>query len=65
MDHIIIRAWHALNEWCDGGPTPDREELRTAFEELARGRAEPIDAPGPAAEPAENVIPFRMTKNEK
>ena len=26
MPPIVLRAWSALNEWCDGGPTPDRGE---------------------------------------
>ena len=36
MPPIVLRAWSSLHEWCDGGPTPDREEIREAFWALLR-----------------------------
>ena len=54
----LLNVYSAIQEWCDGGPTPDKEEVREAFEMLVtlHGGGEPTDA---SLEPlAPNVVTF-------
>ena len=61
MPPIVLCAWSSLHEWCDGGPTPDREEIREAFAVLVQGFT--ADAPPvPEGELAANVIRFCPAK---
>jgi len=57
----LVKTFVAVKAWCEGGPTPEREDVLAALQYLIQ-IAPPLDEVADPVEPAPNVIPFRSKK---